>query len=118
MKELQLTILTKEDLERRYDHQLKNTRMARLTDEAVAEGYSIGILHYIGLGMGSASEWHRNVQSAVAMHFKGQRYKIGVFTDLSEVNNDKLYFSFKTKKGVQIAHSLSGCDSEGFIFNC
>ena len=27
-------------------------------------------------------------------------------------------FAFKTKKGVQIAHSLSGCDSEGFIYNC
>lgn len=51
-------------------------------------------------------------------NFKGEHYKIGMFTDLSEIGEDKVYFSFKTKKGVQIAHSLSGCDSEGFIYNC
>lgn len=55
MKELQLTILTKKDLQSRYK-QLENTRMARLTDDAVAEGYSIGILQYIGLEQDSAIE--------------------------------------------------------------
>ena len=35
MSELQLTILTQEDLKRRYD-KLKNTNMAHLTDEAIA----------------------------------------------------------------------------------
>ncbi len=117
MRELQLTILTKKDLKKRYGR-LKNTKMARLTDEAVTAGYSIGILHYFGLERDSGSEWLRNAENAVATRFKGQSYKIGAFTDLSEVNEDRLYFSFKTKKCVQIAHSLSGCDSEGFIYNC
>ena len=113
----QLTILKEEDLKKRYE-QLKNTRMARLTSEAVANGYSIAILHYPGLKFDSASEWLRRAENAVAARFKGYSYKTGAFTDLSEVDNDKLYFAFKTKKGVQIAHSLSGCDSEGFIYNC
>ncbi len=117
MQELQLTILKKKDLKSRYER-LKGTKMARLTDEAVADGYSIAILHYFGLERDSASEWLRYAKNAVAARFKGQSYKIGAFTDLSEVKNDKLYFAFKTKKGVQIAHSLSGCDSEGFIYNC
>ena len=117
MRELQLTILKEEDLKSRYG-QLKDTQMARLTDEAVANGYSIAILHYTGLKFDSASEWLRYAENAIAARFKGQRYKIGAFTDLSKVDNDKLYFAFKTKKGVQIAHSLSGCDSEGFIYNC
>lgn len=117
MKKLKLTILTQKDLKRRYD-KLKNTRMARLTEEAIAGGYSIGILQYTGLSRDSESNWLRYAEDVIAMNFEGQRYKIGAFTDLSEVDNDKLYFAFKTKKGVQIAHSLSGCDSEGFIYNC
>lgn len=117
MKELQLTILKQNDVKSRYE-QLKNTKMARLTEEAVADGYSIAVLHYSGLHLDSASKWFRYAKDAVATHFKGQSYKIGVFTDLSEIKIDKLYFAFKTKKGVQIAHSISGCDSEGFIYNC
>ncbi len=117
MKELQLTILTNENLQSRYK-QLEKTNMARLTYEAVAKGYSIGILHYTGLEQDSAREWLDKAENVVAIQFKGQLYKIGAFTDLSEVNEDKLYFAFKTKKGVQIAHSISGCDSEGFIYNC
>ena len=42
MGKLQLTILTSKDLEKRYDS-LKNTNMARFTNEAIARGYSIGI---------------------------------------------------------------------------
>lgn len=117
MKELQLTILTKEDLKSRYV-ELKNSRMARLTDEAVAEGYSIAILHYPSLKRDTASEWLRYAENTVAARFKGHRYKIGVFTDLSEVENDKLYFSFKTKKDVPLGHTSSGCDSDGFKYNC
>lgn len=117
MGKLQLTILTSKDLEKRYDA-LKNTNMARFTNEAIARGYSIGILEYPGLSEDGASNWLEYAKNAVAMNFEGQSYKIGAFTDLSEVSKDKLYFSFKTKKGVQIAHSLSGCDSEGFIYNC
>ena len=37
MKELQLTILKKEDLKNRYER-LKGTKIARLTDKAVADG--------------------------------------------------------------------------------
>lgn len=117
MGKLQLTLLTSKDLKRRYDA-LKNTNMARFTNEAIARGYSIGILEYPGLSEDEASNWLDYAKNAIAMNFKGQSYKIGAFTDLSEVSKDKLYFSFKTKKGVQIAHSLSGCDSEGFIYNC
>ena len=117
MKELQLTILTNENLQSRYK-QLEKTNMARLTYEAVAKGYSIGILHYTGLKQDSAREWLKKNKNVVAIQFEGQLYKIGAFTDLSEVKEDKLYFAFKTKKGVQIAHSLFGCDSEGFIYNC
>ena len=117
MTKLQLTILTQEDLKKRYDN-LKNTNMARFTNEAILSGFSIGILWYAGLSEDDARDWLRNAENAVAMNFEGQSYKIGTFTDLSEVDKDKLYFSFKTKKGVQIAHSLSGCDSEGFIYNC
>lgn len=117
MKELQLTILTTKDLKRRYD-KLKDTRMDRLTEKAIKEGYSIGILHYNRLRDDTVTEWLSYARDAVAMNFTGKRYKIGIFTDLSEVGKDKLYFAFKTKDGVQIAHSLSGCDEEGFLFNC
>lgn len=117
MKKLQLTILTQKDLKMRYD-KLKDTKMARFTEEAIAGGYSIGILQYTGLSQDSGSDWLRYAENVVAINFEGQRYKIGAFTDLSEVDKDKLYFAFRTKKGVQIAHSLSGCDSEGFIYNC
>ena len=117
MTKLQLIILTQEDLKKRYD-KLKNTNMARFTNEAILSGFSIGILWYAGLSKDDARDWLRNAENAVAMNFEGQSYKIGAFTDLSEVDKDKFYFSFKTKKGVQIAHSLSGCDSEGFIYNC
>ena len=41
-----------------------------------------------------------------------------LFTDLFETGQDNLYFAFKTKKGGQIAHSISGSDSEGFRYNC
>ena len=43
MTKLQLTILTQEDLKKRYDN-LKNTNMARFTNEAILSGFSIGIL--------------------------------------------------------------------------
>lgn len=117
MGKLQLTVLTSKDLEKRYGA-LKNTNIARFTNEAISGGYSIGILEYPGLNEDDASNWLEYAKNAIAMNFEGQSYKIGAFTDLSEVSKDKLYFSFKTKKGVQIAHSLSGCDSEGFIYNC
>lgn len=97
MKELQLTVLEEKDLKGRYE-KLEDTRMARLTDEAVANGYSIGVLHYPGLELDSASEWLRYARNAIATRFKGQSYKIGIFTDLSKVENDKLYFAFKTKE--------------------
>ena len=48
MEKLQLTVLTSKDLKRRYDA-LKNTNMACFTNEAISEGYSIGILHYESL---------------------------------------------------------------------
>ena len=88
MKELQLTILKKEDLKNRYER-LKGTKIARLTDKAVADGYSIAILNYSGLGQDFVNEWLRYAENAVAAHFKGHRYKIGIFTDLSEIKNDK-----------------------------
>ncbi len=75
-------------------------------------------MQYAGLRKDNASDWLRYAKNIVATKFEGQSYKIGVFTDLSEVYEYKLYFAFKTKKDVQIAHSLSGCDSEGFIYNC
>lgn len=113
----QLTILKEEDLKNRYE-KLKNTRMALLTNEAVANDWSIALLHYPGLKFDSPSEWISRAKDAVAARFKGHSYKTGAFTDLSEVYNDKLYFAFKIKKGVQIAHCFCGCDSEGFIYNC
>ena len=109
MKELQLTILKKEDLKNRYER-LKGTKIARLTDKAVADGYSIAILNYSGLGQDFVNEWLRYAENAVAAHLKGHRYIIGIITDL-------LYFAFKTKKDFQIAHSISACDSEGFKYN-
>lgn len=115
MKELQLTILEKEDLKSRYER-LKNSRMAHLTDKAVADGYSIAILQYCGLKRATPTEWLRIAGDVVAARFKGYRYKIGIFTDLSEVENDKLYFAFKTKKDTPLDHTPSGCDSEGFIY--
>ena len=113
MSELQLTILTQEDLKRRYD-KLNDTNMARLTDEAIAGGYSIGILQYAGLKHNTARDWLDYAKVAVAMNFKGHIYKIGVFTDLSEVDEDKVYFAYKTKEGVRSAHSVSP-DPEGFV---
>ena len=116
--EVELKVLTEKELEARYG-KIKSTNIAKFTDEAIANGFQIGMIHYFGLKFDNASEWLAKAERAVSWQFKGLNYKIGMFTDLSDVNkNDNLYFSFKTKETpFQIAHSLSGHDSEGFIYN-
>ena len=114
MEKLQLFILTKKDLEKRYNN--LNTIAAHLTNEAISKGYSIAALHYEGLNKDAPHNWLENAHNEIASYFKGQSYKIGMFTDLSSVNNDVVFFSFKTKDGLQIAHSFTGCDSDEFIY--
>ena len=116
MKELHFTILTGNDLKKMYQY-LTNTKMYRLTNKALSNGYSIGLLEYSGLSNDSARQWFDNATKAVTRNFPGYSYKIGVFTDLSEIQNDKLYFAFKTKYAMQVAHSFCSIDSEGFINN-
>ena len=89
--------------------------MEQMTKQAIAQGYSIGLLEYTGLRSDNANNWLRYAGNSVASTFKGQSYQIGVFTDLSEVYEDKLYFAFKTKKQVQFAHAIE--DSDGYIYN-
>ena len=118
MEELQLTILTKEDLKSRYDKpELKNTRMAQLTNDAIEAGCLIGELHYPNLRSDSVGNWLRYAAIKLAKRFRGLGYKIGAFTDLSEVHNDKLYFAFETRRNIAYV-CLSGCDSDGFRYNC
>lgn len=118
MEELQLTILTKEDLKSRYDKpELKNTRMAQLTNDAIEAGCLIGELHYPGLRSDSVDNWLRYAAIKLAKRFRGLGYKIGAFTDLSEVQNDKLYFAIEIRHCIVYEH-LAGCDSDGFRYNC
>ena len=118
MEELQLTILTIEDLKSRYDKPgLKNTRMAQLTNDAIEAGCLIGELHYPNLRSDSVDNWLRYAAIKLAKRFRGLGYKIGIFTDLSEVHNDKLYFAFETRRNIAYV-CLSGCDSDGFRYNC
>lgn len=39
-----VTILSKEDLKKRYSGEMSNTRMAKLTKEALEMGYSIALI--------------------------------------------------------------------------
>lgn len=116
MKKVELTVLSKEELETRYDN-LKNKIAERLTKEAIENGYSIGCISYNGLSEYEPNDLLDNIHEAVAKHFKGCSYKIGALTDLSEIRQDKVYFAFKVKERVQIAHNFCGCDSEGFADN-
>lgn len=117
MKELQLRVLTQEEISYRYDNELKGTKIALCTKGEIKNGYSIGVLEYDGLAEDSASNMLYYAEQAVSKNFKGYSYKIGKFTDLTEVHGfDRLYFSFKVKKENQIDH-YTGCDSQGFIYN-
>lgn len=116
MKKVELTVLSKKDLETRYDN-IKNMIAERLTKEAIEKGYSIGAISYDGLSEYEPSELLDNIHEAVAKNFKGCSYKIGALTDLSEARQDKVYFAFKVKECVQTAHNFCGCDSECFTDN-
>lgn len=113
--DVKITVLTKEEIEERYSR-LGNTKMARLTTEAVEKGYSIGLLEYVGLSEECATDWFREINNVLASECRGKcSYKIGNFTDLALLDQNKLYFAFKTKEETRF---VSGKDDEGYIYNC
>lgn len=102
-----VTILSKEDLEKRYSGEMANTRMAKLTKEALELGYSIALIEQEHLHESNMICY--DVQVALECHFPCSSTYIEVwgFTDLSEFNNDKLYCAFRELKGRASAHSMT-----------
>ena len=97
-KELQLTILTPEELEKRYT-EIKDEDTISITKRIVEEGYSIGLLEYEELSKQYIHDWAYNAKKAVAHKFDMSSYYVNfyTFTDLSEVINNKIYFAFKSE---------------------
>lgn len=97
-KGLQLTILTAEELEKRY-LEIKDPDTIKITQRIVEEGYLIGLMEYEELSKQYIHDWANNAKKAVADKLNISSYYINfyTFTDLSEVINDKIYFAFKTK---------------------
>lgn len=96
--------LSKEQLDERYS-KLANTKMAKLTKEAIEKGYSVALIQKEGLGW--RREWLlHSVQVALEQSVpRNSVIKIWCYTDMSELRDDKIYVAFKELKGQACAHA-------------
>lgn len=100
-----VTVLSSKKLKARYA-KLANTRMAKLTEEAIRNGYSIACVQIEGLGTSKLLDY--DVQVALEQSVpKTSVIHIWCYTDLSEFRSDKVYVAFKELKGRACAHSFS-----------
>ncbi len=99
-----VTFLTKRQLSNRYS-KLANTRMAKLTKEALELGYSIARIEKEGLK--HSNFLAADIRVALECNFpKTSEIQIWGFTDMSEFNRDILYCAYKEISGGNIsAHS-------------
>lgn len=97
-------VLSKQQLDERYSR-LANTKMARLTKEAIEKGYSIALIEQEGL---EKRIEYLSYDTQVALEQsvpKSSVIKIWCFTDMSELDVDKIYVAFKELKCHACAHS-------------
>lgn len=98
-----VTVLSKEQLDERYSR-LANTRMAKLTKEAIEKGYSIALVEKEGL---NRSDWLTyDVQVALEQSVpRNSVIKVWCYTDMGQLDDDKIYVAFKELKGQACAHA-------------
>lgn len=98
-----VTVLSKEQLDERYSR-LANTRMAKLTKEAIEKGYSIALVEKEGL---NRRDWLTyDVQVALEQSVpRNSVIKVWCYTDMSQLDDDKIYVAFKELKGQACAHA-------------
>ena len=100
-----VTVLSKEQLQERYSR-VANTRMAKLTKEAIEKGFSIALVEKEGL---RKSHWlDYDVEVALEQSVpRNSVIKVWGYTDMSQLYNDKIYVAFKELKGQACAHAIS-----------
>lgn len=92
-----VNVLKRKGLERRYAR-LANTRMAKLTAEAIQRGYSIAFIKKENLRHSK----DLFIDAKVALEHivrKTSGIDLWCFTDLSELGDDKIYVAFKEMEG-------------------
>lgn len=88
-----VTTLSKKQLNKRY-LKLADTRMAKLTKEALESGYSIARIEQDGLHRSNCLV--QDIRIALEYVFpKTSEIQIWGFTDMSELHKDTLYCAFK-----------------------
>ncbi len=98
-------VLSKDQLDARYTW-LANSNMAKLTKEAIEKGYSIALVEVEGL---SRNDDHLTYDVHVALEQSVPRnsvIKVWGYTDMSQMNADKIYVAFKELKGQACAHAF------------
>ncbi len=96
-------ILTPKQLDERYFN-LADTKMARLTQEALKKGYSIALINKNGLS--HSEDLSCDVQVALEMSVpKSSVISVWCYTDMSELDKDQIYVAFKELKNQACAHS-------------
>ncbi len=100
-----VVVLSKEQLVERYST-LAGTRMAKLTKEAIENGYSIALVEKEGLK--KALLLSHDVQAALEQSVaRSSVIKLWCFTDMSQMDEDKIYVAFKELKNQACAHGTS-----------
>ncbi len=97
-------VLSKKQLDVRYS-ELANTRMARLTKEAIEKGYSIALVKIERM---SVNDEYLDYDIQVALEQsvpKSSVIKVWGYTDMSEMNDSKIYVAFKELRGQACAHA-------------
>lgn len=98
-------VLSEKQLKERYSH-LANTRMAKLTKEAIEKGYSIALVEKEGLKNGNLLA--HKVQVALEQSVpRSSVIQLWCFTDMSQMKEDKIYVAFKELKHQACAHASS-----------
>ena len=100
-------VLSKKELNKMYPKEV-NSRMAKLTREALDKGYSIALIEQEGL---HSSKWlTQDVKVALeSITPKSSAIEVWGYTDMSQLSEDKIYCAFKELKGSASAHSMTHC---------
>jgi len=98
-------VLSNEELDERYSS-LSNTRMAKLTREAIERGYSIALVEKEGL---RKEKWLSHLVRVVLEQSvpRSSVIKLWRFTDMSQLDEDRIYVAFKELKFQACAHGMS-----------
>ena len=102
--ETKVTVLSMEQLKERYNLSLPNTRMDRLTKEAIDAGYSIALIEKEGLRRKKKLLFPVRVALEHSVP-RSSVIKLGCYTDMSQLGEDKIYVAFKELKNQACAHA-------------